>query len=169
MKDPFGLCSPAFVSDLTPMMLRLEIFWFCKAGCEQKLGLYDVSSINTKYFMIFTRGDHFRFGSVFTQKKQPNRKKKEKKKRPETEPEPAQTGRFRSGFLSKKPDKPICIFWALSSSLTTAVTKSPPILCFDPVTISLYHHYQPWAPSSLILAVVDLLIKLEKRKQNLED
>jgi hypothetical protein len=36
----------------------------------------------------------------------------EKKKRPETEPEPAQTGRFRSGFLSKKPDKPIGLFWA---------------------------------------------------------
>jgi hypothetical protein len=33
-------------------------------------------------------GDHFRFGSVFTRKKQPNRKKK----RPETEPEPAGSG-----------------------------------------------------------------------------
>jgi len=54
------------------------------------------------------RGEQIRFGSVFTRKKQPNRKKE----RPETEPEPAQTGRFRSGFLDKKPDKPIGLFWA---------------------------------------------------------
>ena len=57
------------------------------------------------------RGEQIRFGSVLTRKKNPNLKKK-KKKRPETEPEPAQTGRFRSGFLSKKPDKPIGLFWA---------------------------------------------------------
>jgi hypothetical protein len=38
--------------------------------------------------------------------------KSKKKKRPETEPEPAQTGWFRSGFLSKKPYKPIGLFWA---------------------------------------------------------
>jgi hypothetical protein len=59
------------------------------------------------------RGEQIRFGSVFTRKKQPNRKKK---KRPETEPEPAQTGQFRSGFgpvfYPKKPDKPIGLFWA---------------------------------------------------------
>ena len=48
-------------------------------------------------------------GSVrFLSKK--NNQTKKKKKRPETEPDPAQTGRFRSGFLAKKPDKPICIF-----------------------------------------------------------
>jgi len=39
------------------------------------------------------RSDHFRFGSVFTFKKQPNRKAK--KKGTQTEPEPVQTDRFR--------------------------------------------------------------------------
>jgi len=58
--------------------------------------------------VVWGRGEQIRFGSVFTRKKQPNRKKK----RPETEPEPAQTGWFRSGFLSKKPYKPIGLFWA---------------------------------------------------------
>jgi len=41
------------------------------------------------------RSDHFRFGSVFTSKKQPNRKKK---RGTQTEPEPIQTDRFRFGF-----------------------------------------------------------------------
>jgi hypothetical protein len=60
--------------------------------------------------MLSLRGQQIRFGSVLTRKKTQTEKKK--KKRPETEPEPAQTGRFRSGFLSKKPDKPIGLFWA---------------------------------------------------------
>jgi len=56
-----------------------------------------------KIFKGKTRGDYFRFGSVFIQKIQPNWKKKR-------DPKPAQTGRFRFGFLSKKPEKPVCIF-----------------------------------------------------------
>jgi transposase len=62
-----------------------------------------------KIFKSKTRGDYFRFGSVFIQKIQPN----QKKKRPETEPKPAGFSPFQSGFLSKKPEKPICIFLAL--------------------------------------------------------
>ena len=41
------------------------------------------------------RGDHFRFGSVFTYKKQPNQFFFEKK----TELKPSQTDRFRSGSV----------------------------------------------------------------------
>jgi hypothetical protein len=59
-----------------------------------------------KIFKSKTRGDYFRFGSVFIQKIQPNQKKKKTRNRTET-------GRFQSGFLSKKPEKPICIFLAL--------------------------------------------------------
>jgi hypothetical protein len=61
--------------------------------------------------MIIPRGDHFRFGSVFTFKKQPNQKAK--KKRTQIEPEPVQTDRFGSGFLGPKPEKPMVIFLAL--------------------------------------------------------
>jgi len=56
-----------------------------------------------------------KFGSVrFLPEK--NSQTGKKKKRPGTEPEPAQTGQFRSGFgpvfYPKKPDKPIGLFWA---------------------------------------------------------
>jgi RsiW-degrading membrane proteinase PrsW (M82 family) len=50
------------------------------------------------------------FGSVWFL---PEKTAKPKKKRPQTEPEPAVLGRFRSGFLDKKQDKPIGLFWAL--------------------------------------------------------
>jgi hypothetical protein len=52
------------------------------------------------------RGDHFRFGFYLKKTAKPEKK-------PQTEPKPAVLGRFRSGFLDKKPDKPIGLFWAL--------------------------------------------------------
>jgi hypothetical protein len=56
-------------------------------------------------------GDHFRFDLVFTQNKQPN-----PKKRPETEPKPAQTNLFRSGFslvfYAKNRKNLYAFFWA---------------------------------------------------------
>ena len=48
---------------------------------------------------VFVRGEQIRFGSVFTRKKQPNRKKK---KRPETEPEPAGFGPVSFRFFIQK-------------------------------------------------------------------
>jgi hypothetical protein len=50
------------------------------------------------------------FGSVWFL---PEKNCQTEKKRPQTEPEPAVLGRFQSGFLDKKPDKPIGLFWAL--------------------------------------------------------
>jgi len=47
------------------------------------------------------------FGSV---RFLPKKYNQTEKKRPETESKPAQTDRFQSGFLSRKPEKPICIF-----------------------------------------------------------
>jgi len=61
---------------------------------------------------IFIRGEQIRFDSVFTRKKQPNQKKKETRNRTGTGPNRPVPVRFRSGFLSKKPDKPIGLFWA---------------------------------------------------------
>jgi len=49
---------------------------------------------------ILSRSDHFRFGSVFTFKKQPNRKAKKRKIGTQTEPEPVRTDRFRFGLGS---------------------------------------------------------------------
>jgi hypothetical protein len=50
------------------------------------------------WFFINLRGDYFRFGSVFTFKKQPNRKAKKRKIMTQTEPEPVRTDRFRFGL-----------------------------------------------------------------------
>jgi hypothetical protein len=48
-----------------------------------------------------------KFGSV---RFLPEKNSQTEKKKTRNEPEPAQTGRFRSGFLDKKPDKPIGLF-----------------------------------------------------------
>jgi hypothetical protein len=61
---------------------------------------------------ILSRSDHFWFGSVFTFKKQPNRKAKKRKIGTQTEPEPVRTDRFGFGFLGPKPEKPMVIFLA---------------------------------------------------------
>jgi len=58
---------------------------------------------------VFVRGEQIRFGSVFTRKNSQTGKKKRDPKPNRNRPVPV---RFRSGFLSKKPDKPIGLFWA---------------------------------------------------------
>jgi hypothetical protein len=56
---------------------------------------------------MVTRGDHFRFGSVFTHKKQPNRKKKTQNR---TEPGPNRPVSVR--FLMPKTEKTYMhFFW----------------------------------------------------------
>ena len=49
---------------------------------------------------VESRGDHFRFGSVFIKK---INQTKFFKNKTETEPQPGQTDRFRFGFLGQKP------------------------------------------------------------------
>jgi hypothetical protein len=61
--------------------------------------------------MILSRGDHFRFGSGFTFKKQPNWKKRDPN-RTGTGPNRPVSVRFGSGFWGPKPEKPLVIFLA---------------------------------------------------------
>ena len=60
------------------------------------------------------RGDHFRFGSVFTHKKQPNRKKKKKDpKLNRNRPKPTGFGSVSVRFLMPKTEKTYMhFFWA---------------------------------------------------------
>jgi hypothetical protein len=63
-----------------------------------------------KIFKSKTRGDYFRFGSVFIQKIQPNRKKK----RPETDPKPAGFGLV---FYPKNRKNLYAFFWTFLALL----------------------------------------------------
>jgi len=59
---------------------------------------------------VFVRGEQIRFGSVFTRKKQPNRKKKRETRNR------TGTGRFRSGFVP--------VFWPVPVSFRFFIQKT---------------------------------------------
>ena len=92
--------------------------WIEKISIECQAKDFSFLGQNSNYFNLAQiRGEQIRFGSVFTRKKQPNRKKKkETRNRTGTGPNRPVPVRFRSGFLSKKTGQTyrliLGLFWA---------------------------------------------------------
>jgi len=69
--------------------------------------------IPASFSFMFISGDHFRFGSVFTHKKQPNRKKKKTRNRTEIGPNRPVSVRF----LMPKTEKTYMHFFRIRNGL----------------------------------------------------
>jgi hypothetical protein len=83
---------------------------FCTNKLEYNITFQHTISYEVmSYFNMLCKGDHFRFGSVFTHKKQPNRKKKTDPKLNRNRPKP--TG-FGSVFDAQNRKNLYAFFWA---------------------------------------------------------
>jgi len=88
------------------------LFFILTNKLKEYIYIYIYIYINNVY-LLKDWGDHFRFGSVFTFKKQPNRKgKKKDPNRIGTGPNRPVSVRFGSGFWGPKTEKPMVIFLA---------------------------------------------------------
>jgi hypothetical protein len=115
---------------LTHILSQVDLD-FLSGQVESIIPLFFLNRTSPGY--LSTKGDHFRFGSVFNYKKQPNRFFFfEKKHRNRTETESNRPVSVRSGSVLdfKKPRKPICSYFFSNSSVRYLFTTIVfPALC----------------------------------------